>query len=254
LQRPSLIVSAAVFPLPRSERLQRLQQNWEEWAMRGDIDLVVPMTYALDTNGLQNLAQPVLTQSTLSSALILPGIRLLNLPNIGAVDQIQLPRDLPTGGFALFAVENLDANLRSILGRTQGRGSPSAREPVPYRQPFPAAAARYAALQREWSFVLANNQISIREPELSEWGKQADTLSTWLNQLAANPSMQNLSLAKASLSSFRFQFSRWMQQQAVAQPYQVQVWDNRLATIEQLLRYGERTVLNQSRPKVSQQQ
>jgi hypothetical protein len=38
-----------------------------------------------------------------------------------------------------------------------------------------------------------------------------------------------------------------MQQQAVTQPYQVQAWDNRLATIERLLRYGERTVLNQDR-------
>jgi uncharacterized lipoprotein YddW (UPF0748 family) len=246
-QRPNLILSAAVFPLPRQERLQRLQQNWEDWAIQGYVDLIVPMTYALDTNGLQRLAQPVLTQSTLSSTLILPGIRLLNLPDIVAVDQIQLLRDLPVGGFAVFAAENLDASLRSIFSRTQGGISSSVNEPVPYRQPFPAAAARYAALQREWSFLLANRQILIQEPVLSEWGKQADTLSTALNQLAKEPSMQNLSSAKASLSLFRSQFQRWMQQQAVTQAYQVQVWDNRLATIEQLLRYGERTVLNQDR-------
>ena len=251
-QRPNLILSAAVFPLPRQERLQRLQQNWEDWAIQGYVDLIVPMTYALDTSGLQNLAQPVLTQSTLSSTLILPGIRLLNLPDIVAVDQIQLLRDLPVGGFAVFAAENLDASLRSIFSRTQGGISSSVNEPVPYRKPFPAAAARYAALQREWSFLLANRQILIQEPVLSQWGKQADTLSTALNQLAAQPSMQNLSSAKASLSLFRSQFQRWMQQQAVTQPYQVQAWDNRLATIEQLLRYGERTLLNQNRKAAEQ--
>ena len=253
-QRPSLILSAAVFPLPRQERLQKLQQNWENWASQGDIDLMVPMTYALDTSGLQNLAQPVLAQSTLSSALILPGIRLLNLPDSVAVDQIQLLRDLPAGGFALFAVENLNANLRSIFGRTQGRSSSSASEPLPYRQPFPTAAARYAALQREWSFLLANRQILVREPALSDWGRQADTLSTLLKQLAAEPSLKNFSSAKAALSSFRAQFPRWMQQQAVEQPYQVQAWDNRLATIEGLLRYGERTTLNQSRKTAEQRQ
>jgi hypothetical protein len=43
-----------------------------------------------------------------------------------------------------------------------------------------------------------------------------------------------------------------MQQQAVTQPYQVQAWDNRLATIEQLLRYGERTLLNQNRKAAEQ--
>jgi uncharacterized lipoprotein YddW (UPF0748 family) len=251
-QRPSLILSTAVFPLPRTERLQRLQQNWEDWATRGDVDLMVPMTYALDSIGLQNLAQPVLTQSTLSSTLVLPGIRLLNLPTIVAVDQMQLLRDLPTGGYALFAAENLNANLRNIFGRTQGRSSSTASEPVPYRQPFPAAAARYAALQREWSFLLANRQILLQEPALSEWGKQADALSTSLNKLAAEPSMQNLSSAKASLVLFRSQFQNWMRSQAVAQPYQVQVWDNRLATIERLLRYGERRVLNQAGSQVTQ--
>jgi hypothetical protein len=70
---------------------------------------------------------------------------------------------------------------------------------VPYRQPLRAAAARYAALQQEWSFLVTNNQILIQEPALSEWGKQADALSISLNQLAAQPSMQNLSSAKASL-------------------------------------------------------
>ena len=259
-QRSPLILSAAVFALPHTERLQRLQQNWEEWAIRGDIDLMVPMTYALDTNGLKNLAEPLLRQSTLSSVLILPAIRLLNLPDIVAVDQMQLLRDLPAGGYALFAVENLDADLRDIFSRTQGVGenfisnsqslAPTPQslstEPVPYRQPFPAAAARYAALQREWNFLLKNHQILIREPALSEWGKQADALSTSLNQLAAEPSMQNLSSAKASLLSFRSQFQKWMQSQAVDNPYQVQVWDNRLATIERLLRYGERIALNRS--------
>lgn len=255
-KRPSLILSAAVFPLPRPERLQRLQQNWEDWALRGDIDLVVPMTYALDTSGLEYLAQPVLMQSTLSSALILPGIRLLNLPSVIAVDQIQLLRDLPTSGYALFAVENLDANLSSIFRRTQGSGensTSSSQLPIPYRQPLRAAAVRYEALQREWCFLLANNQIVMREPALSEWGKQADILSTLLNQLAKEPSMKNLLAAKAFLVAFRSQFSSWMQQQAAMQPYQVQVWDNRLATIEQLLRYGERTVLSPDKPKVPQQ-
>jgi uncharacterized lipoprotein YddW (UPF0748 family) len=251
-QRPSLILSTAVFPIPRPERLQRLQQNWEDWAMRGDIDLVVPMTYALDTTGLQNLAQPVLMQSALSTTLMVPGIRLLNLPDIVAVDQIQLLRDLPAGGYALFAAENLDASLQTIFDRTQGKAAAVNAEPVPYRQPFPAAAARYTALQREWGFLLANHQILMREPALSDWGKQADTLATLLNQLAAEPSTKNLESAKTFLTSFRSQFQRWMQSQAAEQPYQVQVWDNRLATIEQLLSYGERRVLNSARPKTAE--
>lgn len=243
-QRPSLILSAAVFPLPRTERLQRLQQNWEHWALRGDIDLLVPMTYALDTPGLQSLAQPILMPSALSPALILPSIRLLNLPTMVAIDQVQQLRDLPATGYALFAVENFNGNLQDIFYRTQGRNSSSTVEPIPYRQPFPAAVARYQALQREWNFLLANNQISIQEPALSEWKKQSAILSTLLDRLAAEPSKNNILSAKAFLVSFRSQFPRWMQSQIATQPYQVQVWNNRLATLERLLHYGERTVLN----------
>ncbi|HEY9832504.1 MAG TPA: family 10 glycosylhydrolase [Stenomitos sp.] len=244
-QRPSLILSAAVFPLPRQERLQKLQQNWEDWAIRGDIDLVVPMTYALDTMGLDRLAQPVLMQSTLSSTLMLPAIRLLNLPTIVAIDQMQHLRDSSSSGYALFAVENLDQNLQNVFRRTQSGGEnvrSTPPSPIPYRQPFPAAAARYQALQREWSFLLANHQLLLPEPVLSEWGKQADMLSSLLNQLTKEPSTQNLLSAKAYLVSFRSQFQRWMQSQSAIQPYQVQVWDNRLASIERLLRYGERTL------------
>jgi hypothetical protein len=188
----------------------------------------------------------LLVQPSLGSSLILPGIRLLNLPDILAVDQIQLLRDLPAGGYALFAVENLDGNLLNILSRTQGvqeNVTSRAQSPIPYRQPFSAAAARYATLQREWSFLLANQQVFIQEPASAEWGKQADALSQALNQLAAEPSMKNLLLAQRSLRSFRSEFRKWMQQQASRQPYQVQVWDNRLATIERLLQYGERTAL-----------
>lgn len=241
-KRPELILSAAVFPLPREERLQRLQQNWEDWARRGDVDLLVPMTYALETNQLKQLAQPLLSSTALSSTLVLPGIRLWSLPDPVAVDQIQLLRDLPAGGYSLFAFENINARLYKIFGRTQGAIAQTS--PVPYRQPFKAAAARYKALQREWNFLLANKQLSILEPARLEWSKQADELATVLDQLASEASTKSLLSAKTSLSSFREHFRQWMQVQATEQPYQVQAWENQLETLARLLSYGERVVLN----------
>jgi len=52
----NLILSVAVFPLSEHDRLHKLQQHWEVWASRGDVDLVVPMTYALDTYRFQRLS------------------------------------------------------------------------------------------------------------------------------------------------------------------------------------------------------
>ncbi len=252
-KRPELIISAAVFPLPREERLQRLQQNWEEWAQRGDVDLMVPMTYALETNQLQQIAQPLLSGAGLNATLVLPGIRLLNLPDAVAIDQIQLLRDLPAGGYSLFAFENLNQGLQTIFRRARNAGSQTSSDVLPYRQPFRAAASRYAALQREWNFMLANNQIQIPEPVLSQWRKQIDELAGTFNQLADQPTSDRLLTAREQLTAFRSQFRQLMQLQAVEQPYQVQAWENRLSTLERLLGYGERVVLNRRNGSVAEQ-
>jgi len=238
-KNPNLLLSTAVFPLPRPERIHRLQQHWEAWAEQGDIDLIVPMTYALDTSTLQQLAQPLLSPSDRNLSLILPGIRLLQLPDIVAVDQIQLLRDLPVGGYALFAFENLNDNLHDIFRRTQGAQEDSTPEPVPYRQPLKTAADRYQTLLREWCFLLENNQLKMQDPALSRWSKKADSLSTLLASMAEKPSKRNVERAQSALLSFRSRFQKWMREHSKEKPYQVKVWDNRLATIERLLNYGE---------------
>lgn len=239
-QRANLILSVAVFPLPEIERIQKIQQHWEVWARRGDIDLIVPMTYALDTSRFQRLAHPWSISSKLGSTLLVPGIRLLSLPTVGAFDQLQLIRDLPASGYALFAAENFNDELDRLFSSTQGRVQGLKNEPIPHRQPFQSAAIRYAALQREWQFVLQNNQLQMPATTISDLNSQAETLQLALNQLAALPTPTKLIAVRASLTRFQYQFRNWMRQKAVDNPYQVKAWENRLVTIERLLRYGER--------------
>jgi predicted dehydrogenase len=69
------------------------------------------MTYALDTPRFQGLAQPWITSTKLGATLLVPGIRLKSLPTMGAFDQLQLLRDLPVNGYALFAAENFHPEL-----------------------------------------------------------------------------------------------------------------------------------------------
>lgn len=248
-KKPGLTISVAVFPLPEQERIQKIQQNWEVWARRGDIDLIVPMTYALDTTRFERLAQPWIASTQfgqLGAALLVPGIRLLNLPTPGAFDQIQAIRDLPAVGYALFAAENLTGDLQQVFNNTQGNlanSSSGASEPIPHRQPFRTAAARYTALQTEWKWIEQNNQLKLTPTGLSAFKEQANVLETALNQLAETPSTSRLTTAKSSLARFQSQFQGWMRQQSAENPYQVRVWENRLGAIERLLRYGERTSL-----------
>ncbi|BAY77193.1 hypothetical protein NIES25_36530 [Nostoc linckia NIES-25] len=242
-KRGNLILSVAVFPLPQTERVEKIQQNWEIWARRGDVDLIVPMTYALDTSRFQRLAQPWIASKQLGSALLVPGIRLLSLPTIGAFDQLQLVRDLPVSGYALFAAENFNNELQKLFISTQGRVQSTTTEPIPHRQPFQTAAIRYTALQREWKFVLQNQQLPMPAQTISDFNNQAEVLRTALNQLATAPSASKLLVAKASLTRFQSQFRVLMKEEIKSNSYQVRVWENRLATIERLLRYGEKRVL-----------
>ncbi|MCC5646792.1 family 10 glycosylhydrolase [Nostoc sp. CHAB 5824] len=242
-KQPNLILSVAVFPLPELERIQKIQQNWETWARRGDVDLIVPMTYALDTSRFQRLAQPWIASKQLGSTLLVPGIRLLSLPTIGTFDQLQLVRDLSVSGYALFAVENFNNELQKLFISTQGRvqsTTPTTTEPIPQRQPFKTAAIRYTALQREWKFVFQNYQLQRSAQTISDFNNQAEVLRSALNQLAASPNPSKLLVARASLTRFQSKFRVLMSQELKSNSYQVKVWENRLVTIEKLLRYGER--------------
>ncbi|MEA5577555.1 glycoside hydrolase family 10 protein, partial [Anabaena sp. UHCC 0451] len=244
-KRANLILSVAVFPLGEYERVQKIQQHWEVWARRGDIDLIVPMTYALDTPRFQRLAQPWINSTKLGATLLVPGIRLLSLPTVGAFDQLQLLRDLPVSGYALFAVDNFNNELDKLLSSTQGKVQNSKTEPIPQRQPFRTAAFRFAALQQEWRFVRENNQQFHKSvTTMADFQNQSQKLQNALNQLAILPSASNLISARGELARFQTKFKTWMSATAKENPYRVKVWENRLLTIERLLRYGERRVIN----------
>jgi len=244
-QRPDLIVSAAVFPIPETERLARLQQHWEAWIEAGHLDLLVPMTYALDTETFQGLTEPLFQANRLNGhTLAIPGIRLLRLPTPLAVDQIQVLRDLPAAGYALFATENLGLNLQTILQQTQGSRRIYRNTPLPHRQPFLAARDRFHTLRREWIVMLNGQQISLEAELLQEWGAQTDTLALALEQLAANPSTSNLRIAQRNLDRFQNRLDRWLGASDNLSTYQTQAWRNRLDAIAQLLRYGETKIEN----------
>ena len=204
------------------------------------------MTYASDTEHLQRLTRPLMSRSSQSSVLLLPGIRLLNLPDIMALDQMQLLRGMPTEGYALFAAENLNSNLEKIFSQTQGKSNLDRQEPLPHRQPFQTTALRYRNLQKEWNFLLNKDRLLLEEKTLTRWGQQVDDLALALQELADEPSMSNFLSAQLSLSSFRRQFSRWIEQDTTISPYQVRVWENRLDTLDRLLSYGEKNILNDS--------
>ena len=242
--RPDLTLSTAVFPMPKRERLMKIQQHWETWVRKEWIDMLVPMTYAEDTDTLNVLANPLLGEFTHGQALLLPGIRLLNILEVNAVDQIQLLRGMSTEGYALFAAENLNSNLTNVFNSTQGNAIEKPEQPIPHRKPFQASLVRYQNLQKEWNFFLINHPQELSNTTLQKWGEQADYLGEQLQNLANEPSHKNLFSTQVALRSLRKQFPTWIEEDSNIDAYQGEVWQNRLDTLDRLLSFGEKKILN----------
>jgi uncharacterized lipoprotein YddW (UPF0748 family) len=243
LQRrnPELILSAAVFPQSRHDRIHKIQQDWESWIEAGIIDVIVPMTYAADTNRLGRLMTPLLADIP-PGALLVPSVKLHDLADIVAVDQMQLIRDLPTGGYALFAAERLVDNLKEILQQTHGDNNIA--QPIPYRQPFKAALDRHRALKAEWQFILAAEQLWIDDEKLSLWQASDRAFVDALEQLAEQPSRAQVIVTRDRLDQLQQGFPQWLSLHRVNNTYQVETWEHRLQAIEELLAYGERRLGN----------
>ncbi len=235
-QKPDVTISAAVFAKPTHERVQKIQQDWETWAKRGDVDWIVLMSYAMDTNRFEDLITPWVLEANYGSTLIIPGIRLLNLPEMAALDQIQTLRDLPVSGYALFAVDNLQRGIQTLLNNTQGE---PLSQSLPQQQPFNTATERYQALQREWSWLLNNGQLLMSEEKMTQWVNDVNVLGNQLTDLAAAPSHRKLEEVRSQLDQLDRVISSELSVKSQQNQYRLQTWEHRLTTIEHLLAYGE---------------
>ncbi|MFQ4135150.1 glycoside hydrolase family 10 protein [Nodosilinea sp. PGN35] len=238
-QRPGLVMSAAVFANPEHDRLQRIQQDWGTWARASYLDWIVLMSYAGDTSRFERLISPWLVNESFGSTLVIPGIRLLNLSNAATIDQMQASRDLPTPGYALFAAADLNTELNTVLAQTQAPRSTGS--PLGPATPYAMAASRYAALQREWSWLLSQQRLWMDRGSLDPWVEAANALGSEFDTLAQEPSRRNLENVKAGLSRVRTPLNQGVLVDTTNSGYRLRSWQHRLRAIELLLEHGERT-------------
>jgi len=226
-QRPGLVLSAAVFAHPEHERLQKIQQDWGTWARAGYLDWIVLMSYAQDTSRFERLVRPWLVDQTFGSTLVIPGIRLLSLSDVAAMDQLQTARDLPTPGYALFATADLSRELTTRLGQTQ----PS----PPPQTSLQMAFDRYQSLQREWHWLLSQQKVWMERSTLEPWVSAVNQLEADFETLAASPSRRGLDQVKTGLAAVQAPLDSQILIDTANSAYRLQVWHYRLRVIEQLL-------------------
>ena len=235
-QKPGLTISAAVFADDTYKRQQTLQQDWEDWADQGLVDWIVLMSYASNAQRFAELIRPWVVESSYRSALIIPGIRLLNLPTAVASEQLQMLQDMPTSGYALFAADNLNGDVQKMLANTQGGGDQAA---VSARDNYAVASARYQSLQQEWNWLLTNQQIKGDPQRLEQWVNEVNQIGMSLDELASAPSQRGLRQVKVRLSTLEKTIASSLTVDAASAPYRLRTWQNRLTAIDRLLASDE---------------
>ena len=233
-QHPDLILSAAVFAKPEHERLQKIQQDWGSWARNGYIDWVVLMSYAEDTSRFEQLVTPWLVEEEVGTALVIPGIRILDLPRLAVMDQLQVTRDLPTPGYALFATVDLETDLTTYLEQTQG---PTLSQP---QSPIQIAFSRYQSLQREWYWLLSQDKLWMQQEQLAAWVAAANQLENDFQALTSDSSRRHFEAVEQGLLRVKTPLNGTILIETVNGSYRVKAWQHRLMAIERLLEYGER--------------
>lgn len=233
-QRPEITLSAAVFAMPERDRLQKIQQDWNTWAEEGLVDWIVLMSYAEDANRFSELITPWVVEQDYAATLVIPGIRLLNMPVPVVVDQLQTLRDMPATGYALFATDNLDQRIQTVLNNTQGKHTGT----VPQQSPYASAAERFKALQREWNWLLMNGQMTL-QPRLAErWVAEVNAVGSSLDALA-DGSSNDLTTVRSQVEALKKNLGAGLSlATATSSEYRRSTWNNRLETIDRLLVYG----------------
>ncbi|PSN13490.1 hypothetical protein C7271_22465, partial [filamentous cyanobacterium CCP5] len=228
-QRPDITLSAAVFAHPEHERLQTIQQNWGFWAEANYLDWVVLMSYAADTGQFEQLVTPWLVDRDFGDTLILPSIRLLNLPRHGALDQIQAARDLPAVGYAAFAAGDLTSELEIALAQTQPQeGLSLSGADVPYAM----VLRRYQTLQREWSWLLSEGYLWVEQARRRDWIAQVNRLEATLKTLVDKPSGRSLAEARSQLKAVQTSITDSLAIGLTNSAYRIQTWRHRLTALE----------------------
>lgn len=235
-QKPGITISAAVFADDTQKRQQTLQQDWEDWADQGLVDWIVLMSYASTTQRFEELIRPWVVESSYRSTLVIPGIRLLNLPAAIAFDQLQLLQDLPTSGYALFAADNLNGEVQQMLASTQGN-SPQAN--FSSQTPYATASARYQSLQREWNWLLTNQQLQLNPQRAQRWIQEVNELGHTLENLASHPSEISFQQVRSRLTNLENSLGNIFTVETASAPYRLRTWQNRLSTIKKLVAYSE---------------
>ena len=130
--KPNLKISAAVFAIDRSLRLQLIQQDWESWLINRWVDAVYPFYYSFTQEEVKTKLA-LSKKITNDQGIIIPGFNLRVLSVGELAERVRAARNAGVLGLALFAEEHLNNEKRELLKSGPFREQTAF---IPYNKPY----------------------------------------------------------------------------------------------------------------------
>jgi uncharacterized lipoprotein YddW (UPF0748 family) len=150
--RPNLMLSAAVYPMRRAERILAIQQDWETWLERRWLDTLSPMTYMPSPEGY-DASIGTMRASLEAPALIYPGVGLHRLSTPALVTLLETAKEAGVLGTTMFATAHLNDDILSVLAKGPHR---DAVQVLPHRNPARGVALLWDAFAPKLAAMLRN--------------------------------------------------------------------------------------------------
>ncbi len=190
--RPSLVLSAAVFALPRQDRIRAIQQDWETWVQNGWIDVLVPMTYSTSPTALSEQLHWIY-KAVEQGSLLSPGLGAHLLEDQGLLQQAWVTKQHGADGQTWFASSHLTQPRLGLLKASTNQ-VPLYQFQLPLEAPSPLSIDTLTLVQQVAAYrdmltslnALRNrgfNPLTATDPELATLGKSTQSFNQSIVQL-----------------------------------------------------------------------
>jgi uncharacterized lipoprotein YddW (UPF0748 family) len=234
--KPGLQISAAVYAGDKRRRLATIQQNWELWVEKGWVDTLSPMSYATNTEKLQELAGYV-QESTQNKALVYPGLAIRQLDTAGFLEQMDTVRSLGMVGNTIFAMAHLNNDKIGILENGPYRNKSLV---IPNRDPLKASSLLLEDfLVRVHRFISNGKIFSISQEDETRVKDSAQELYALIQESTANPSAQKIDHAYKKSLELSELVKNWLSFENNVRPGRVRLLTDYLSQITSILAYAK---------------
>ena len=232
--KPGLRISAAVYAMPRRQRIGLIQQEWETWVANGWVDTLNPMTYVPTAKELQNMAGYV-RESTADRALVYPGLSIRQLDTAGLVEQLDSARETGTLGTTMFAAAHLDDKKVNLL-----KLGPYRRQPLLTPQSEPIRASRllvddFAAMVNRY-LQDPKKHILSDQASTNDVLQQIDAIQKTLHSLNNKSTPEQIEAVNKDVTALHSAIKEWLRLEAFIQRgFRAEYIVNYLGQVEAIL-------------------